>query len=81
MVFVMAMALTGPLLFNALYGYMTGNWTPLVGYGAAVTAGFTISSAALAVGRGWTLGMAAVAIAAKLTPWGWVVLGGIAVSL
>jgi len=81
MVFVMAMALTGPLLSNAVYGYITGDWSYLVNYGITLVAGYIFVSAETAVTTGLTLGQAALAIAAKLTPWGWAVLGGIAVGL
>ena len=81
MLFAIAISITNPLLYNAIYSYYTHNWTPLVSAAGSFVIGFTLGSASLAASKGIALGMAAASIAAKLTPWGWVAIGVVFVGL
>ena len=68
-------------LTNVIYGYLTGNWAPLVGGLASLGISFTVSaaSAAAAGATSWTA--AAAAIASALGPVGWGVIFGILAGL
>jgi len=69
-------------LTQAIYGYWRHrSFDMAIAYGASVTAGFVISSGAIAVNKGIALAAAAGMLAAKLTPWGWAAIIGVGIAL
>ncbi len=59
-IYIVLLLVAPPLapLTQALYGYYTHDWTPLVSYGAAVTGSFIVSAGAISVTTGMTFGEA-----------------------
>ncbi|WP_143701222.1 hypothetical protein [Vulcanisaeta thermophila] len=81
MVTILTLITTWIPLVNAIYGWLTGQWTPLVSAGGSFVIGFTLGAAWFAASRGITL-LAAMAVGASvLTPYGWLIIGGVFAGL
>ena len=74
--YLVVLGFSGGFLMNAIYGWITGNWAPLVAGLGAFGISFTMSAAAGAVAGATTLGAAMAALATVLWPWGWLIIGG-----
>ena len=69
------------ILTKCIWGWITGDWGPLVGSLASFGITFTVSAAAGAVAGATTFGAAMAALATALWPWGWIILGGFLVGV
>ena len=74
--YLIVLGFRGVFLMNAIYGWITENWAPLVASLAVFGICFTTGATAVAEAGATTLDVVMCALVIALWPWEWLIIGG-----